>query len=94
MAETQIPVQPATTQGVAPPAPAQLKMVAVPDASGTETQGVTLFDDQGRAVRVMSEETGQRIVQLLSQLVSIMANATGAGLVPSDDTTLLSNPSS
>lgn len=91
--ETQVPVQPATTQGAAPPPPTELKMVAVPDASGTQTQGVTLFDDQGRAIYPMTEATGQKIVQLLSQLVSIMSISTGAGFVPSDDTTTLSNPS-
>ena len=92
MGETQIPVQPATAQGAAPPAPTELKMVAVPDASGTNTQGVTLFDDQGRAINPMSEATGQKIVQLLSQLVTILSISSGA-LVPSDDTTILSNPS-
>ena len=91
MAETSVPVQPAgTTQAGAAPAPLQLKMVAPSDGSGTQTQGVTLFDDQGRSVQPMTEATGQQIVRLLTQLVAMTAVATG-GLVPSDDAAGISN---
>jgi hypothetical protein len=91
MAETSIPVQPAAAQGAIPAAPLPLKMVQPSDASGTEIQAVSLFDDQGRAVYPLTEATGQKIVQLLSQLVSLQAQATGA-LLPSDDAATLTNP--
>ena len=91
MAEQQIAVQPAAVAPVGPaPAPTELKMVAVPDASGTLTQGVTLFDDQGRAVSVMTRDQGEQIIKLLTQLVSMTAQANGA-LMPSEDATGLSN---
>ena len=91
MAETSIPVQPAAAQGAVPAAPLPLKMVQPSDASGTEIQAVALFDDQGRSVYPLTEATGQRIVQLLSQLVSLQAQANGA-LLPSDDAASLTNP--
>ena len=91
MAETSIPVQPAAAQGAVPPPPLPLKMVQASDSSGTEIQAVCLFDDQGRAMYPMTEATGQRIVQLLSQLVSMTAQYNGA-LLPSDDAATLSNP--
>jgi hypothetical protein len=87
MGETSIPVQPA---GVAPqgpaPAPTQLKMVAVADASGTMTQGVTLFDEQGREVYMMTRDQGDQIIRLLTQLVNITSQSTGIGFLAADDT--------
>lgn len=91
MAETSIAVQPVGQQGPPAAAPLPLKLVQVPDGSGTATQGVTLFDDQGRALVPLSEATGQLIVKLLSQLVAQGAQA-GNGLLPADDTTSLGNP--
>ena len=59
MAETSINVQPAGQTNAAPaPAPTALKMVAPNDGSQTETQGVTLFDDQGRAVYLLTRDQG------------------------------------
>lgn len=90
MAETSIQVQPATAQGQAAPAPLPIKMFLVEDGTNTQVQAMCLTDDQGRAYQPMTEATGQQIVRLLTQLVSMMAVSTG-GLLPSDDAAGLSN---
>jgi hypothetical protein len=91
MAETSLQVQPAgTTGGGAPPAPLPMKMVLSSDGTATVLQAVALFDDQGRAVLPMTEATGQQIVRLLTQLVTMTAVSTG-GFLPSDDAAGLSN---
>ena len=86
MGETSVPVQPIAVAPQGPaPAPVQLKMVAVADASGTVTQGTTQFDEQGREVYLMTRDQGDQIIRLLTQLVNMTAQSTG-GFLASDDT--------
>lgn len=93
MAETSVPVQPASPAPTA--APIQVKLVSVPDGANipgvapgaVQLQAFALYDDQGRAIAPMTEATGQAIVRLLATLVRIHADQFG-GLVPSDETGL------
>lgn len=79
MADTSIPVQPATVQGATAPAPLPLAMVAVPSgASMVLQQIVTLADDQGDTFVPMTEQTGKQILGVLVRIHNLLANANGA----------------
>jgi len=93
MPDTSIPVQPATATPGTPPAPLPLKMIAPNDGSQTLVQCVTIVDAEGRATQPMSEITGRRICNLLVQLIAATQQHNG-GLIPSDDTAGIADPSS
>ena len=85
MADAITQVQPAPTPGAAP-APLQLKMFTTSDGAGGVifTQAVCPADDQGRAINLMSEETGKEIVALLRTLIRTIVDNGQGGLYPSD----------
>ena len=87
MAETSVAVQPAATS-TQPAQPLQLKLFAVNDgvnAGGVVyVQAMCPVDDQGRAVDLLSEETGRRIVELLTKLVRIMSTSDFSDQLPPD----------
>lgn len=79
MADTVIAIAPAPviTQG----APVLVRTDSVMDTQGRTTaiQVITVADSDGQHVDVLTEETGQSIVQLLTEIKSILVRASGSG---------------
>jgi hypothetical protein len=65
-----------------------LKMLTVNDGQNAGgvvfVQCVSLVDDQGRPIKPMREEVGEQLVQLLQQLVSLLAADNSGGYLPPD----------
>jgi hypothetical protein len=87
MAETSVSIQPAAT-ATQPSAPQQLKLFSVNDGLGIGgsvlVQAVCLVDDQGRAYKPLTEDTGKQIVVLLQQLLQVTCEGGAGGQLPPD----------
>ena len=83
MADSSLPVQPASPAPVS--APAQVKVFTLPGPGGTTVlaQAVAIVDDQGRLVAPLTESTGQALLEAIVNLTQVLVDQGQGALMPS-----------